>query len=46
MSSSPQTAVGMGINKTSAVSKAGYPKGSGGVAPPSHADMCSGARSV
>ena len=36
--------VGMGINGMDAVSKAEYPKGSGGSAPPSHAGMCSGAR--
>ena len=38
--------VGAGINGMDAVLKAGYPKGSGGVAPPSHASMCSGVRSV
>ena len=36
MSLGPRTAVGRGINWTGAVPKAGYPKGSGGVAPPSH----------
>ena len=46
MSSGPQTAVGTGINKMGAISKAGYPKGSGGVAPLSHVGMCSGARFV
>ena len=39
MSSGPRTTVGMGINGTGAVPKAGYPNGSGGAAPPSHAGM-------
>ena len=38
--------VGTGINETGVVPKAGYPKGSGGAAPPSHAGMGSGACSV
>ena len=46
MSSGPQTTVGTGINGTGVVPKVGYPKGSGGATPPSHAGMCSGARSV
>ena len=45
MSSSLRIAVGKGINGTDAVPKAGYPKGSGGVAPPNHAGMCSRVRS-
>ena len=46
MSSGPRTAVGTGINRTTTVPKARYPKGSGGAMPPSHAGMFSGARSV
>ena len=46
MSSGLRTVVGTSINGTNAVPKVGYPKGSGGVVPPSHAGMCSGARSV
>ena len=46
MSSGPQKAVGTGINGMDAIPKVGYPKGSGGVAPPSHAGMCLGAHSV
>ena len=45
LSSGPRTAVGTGINETGAFPKSEYPKGSGGVAPLSHAGMCSGARS-
>ena len=44
MSSGPRTAVGTGINETGAVPKAGYSKGSGGAASPSHAGM--GSRGV
>ena len=40
MSSGLRTTVGTGINGTGAVPKAGYSKGSGGAAPPSHAGMC------
>ena len=46
MSSGPRTAVGTSINETGVVLKAGYPKESGGAAPPSHMGMCSRARSV
>ena len=46
MSSGPRTTAGTGINGRDAVPKAGYPKGNGGVAPPSHEGMCSGARFV
>ena len=46
MSSGPQTTVGTGINGTGVVPNVGYPKGSGGGAPSSHAGMFSGARSV
>ena len=46
MSSSPRTAVGTGINGTDAVSKVGYLKGSGGVAPLSNMGMFLGAHSV
>ena len=45
MSSGPKTTVGTGINGTGATSKAGYPNGGGGAAPPSHTGMFSGARS-
>ena len=46
MSSSPRTAVGTGINGTDAISKVGYLKGSGGVAPLSNMGMFLGAHSV
>ena len=39
MSSGPQTAVGAGIYGAGATPKVGYPKGSDGAAPPSHAGM-------
>ena len=46
MSSGPRTAVGTGINRMAVAPKVGYPKGSGGAAPPSYAGMFSGACSV
>ena len=46
MSSGPRIAVGTGINGMGVILKAGYPKGSGGAAPLSHAGMCSRERSV
>ena len=43
MSSGPLTEVGAGIYGISATSKVGYPNGSNGAAPPTHAGMFSGA---
>ena len=45
MSSGPRTAVGAGIYGAGAGSKVGYPNGSDGVVPPSHAGTFSRARS-
>ena len=46
MSSGPWKAVGTSINEMGSVLKAGYRKGSGDAAPPSHMGMCSRACSV
>ena len=45
MSSGSRITVGVGIYGTGAALKVGYPNGSDGAAPPSHADMFSRARS-
>ena len=43
MSSGPRTVIGAGIYRADVALNVGYPNGSDGTAPPSHAGMFSGA---